>query len=59
MSVLIYLDTNVWLDYFLDRSSGLLSPSEIALHILKRSIFCEFQILISDILTVELEKYVE
>jgi predicted nucleic acid-binding protein len=59
MSKLIDIDTNVWLDYFLHRDKGMLSPADISLAILKRSISCEFRIVISDILLIELESYVD
>ena len=58
MSELIYIDTNVYLDYFMNRTKGILSPEEITYNILKRTLDCEFQIVISDILIVELERYV-
>lgn len=59
MSKLIYIDTNVWLDYFLKRDGGFLSPCEVAFQIFSRSVSCEFRILISDALVYELEKYVD
>lgn len=58
MSELIYIDTNVWLDYFFHRDKGLLSPCEISFRILSRSVLCEFRIILSDVLLFELEKFV-
>ena len=54
MSESIYLDTNIYLDYFLDRRG-----SETAYRILKRALDCEFVLVISDWLLVEMGKYAE
>ena len=59
MPELIYIDTNVYLDYFMNRTKGMLSPEEITYNILRRTLDCEFQIVLSDILVVEIEKYVK
>lgn len=59
MSELIYIDTNVWLDYFFNRDSGILSPAEISFELFKRSVSCEFYIVISSPLIFELEKYID
>jgi predicted nucleic acid-binding protein len=46
----IYLDTNVLMDFFLNRDSG-------AYSVIKRAIKCEFHILISPVVLEELHKY--
>ena len=58
MSKMIYLDTNVWLDYVLG-STGVYPLDEFARRILERSIDCEFIICVSDLLEFELKKYSE
>lgn len=57
MSKLVYVDTNVWLDYVKNRKSKYLDFSEIALNIFQRAVSCEFKILISKALMFELEKH--
>jgi predicted nucleic acid-binding protein len=52
MSEAIYLDTNVFLDYFLKRRG-----SDTAYRILMRSLKCEYNIVVSDWLLKELHKY--
>jgi len=52
MSEAIYLDTNVYLDYFMARRG-----SDIAYRILKRSLDCEFSLVISDWVLSELGRY--
>lgn len=56
MSRLIYIDTNVYVDYFENRSYGLRPASEFAFIIIQRAISCEFNIVISTLLVKELEK---
>jgi len=56
MSQKIYLDTNIYLDYCLNRSTKYLAYGDIAHTIFSRAISCEFTIIISDILLFELEK---
>jgi predicted nucleic acid-binding protein len=57
MSKLIYCDTNVYMDYFLGRHDRFAPLDEIAAQIFKRAISCEFSIIISRLLLVELERY--
>lgn len=59
MSKLIYIDTNVYLDLFLNRQSKYLSYADISQSIFNRSVSCEFYILISDLVIYELRKKVE
>lgn len=59
MSERIYLDTNVWLDYYWNRQSKYLDQGAIAHRILVRTIECEFTLIISDILLAELEQFVD
>lgn len=56
MSKLIYIDTNVYLDYFKERSYGLRPASEFAFILIQRAISCEFRIVISTKLMEELDK---
>jgi predicted nucleic acid-binding protein len=53
----IYLDTNVWLDYFLQRESKYISNKDVAFTIFQRTVSCEFQIIISDVLLKEILQY--
>lgn len=55
---LIYIDTNIYLDYLLKRR-GNTDYSYHAFNIFKRSISCEFRIVVSDHLLYELRKHVE
>lgn len=52
----IYLDTNVYLDYFFNRVNESIPSGELAYLLLRRTVSCEFDIVISDIILVELEK---
>jgi predicted nucleic acid-binding protein len=56
MSKLIYLDTNIFLDYALG-TDDIRPLDEFAKQIFIRAINCEFKILISDLLIYELSKY--
>ena len=58
MSKLIYIDTNVYLDYFEERSYGLRPANEFAFNLIQRTIACEFKIVLSTKLLEELEKRV-
>jgi predicted nucleic acid-binding protein len=49
----IYIDTNVYLDLFFNRSLSIYAEQ-----ILNRAILCEFYVVISDIVVYELEKYI-
>ena len=53
---LIYVDANVYLDYFYDRSDSLRPLGEFAYLVFKRAMSCEFRIAISPFLVYELEK---
>lgn len=57
MSQLIYIDTNVWLDYCLG-TNDLRPLDEFAKQLLERKINCEFHVIISDVLLFELSKYI-
>lgn len=54
MSKLIYIDTNVYIDYFSGRSSWLIPSGEIAFSLVNRTISCEFKLVFSDHLLKEL-----
>ena len=56
MSKLIYLDTNIWLDYIQERKGKYLDLQDFACRILNRTLSCEFNILVSDIVLFELRK---
>jgi len=58
MSTIVYIDANVWLDYYWNRKGRYLDLGDVAHRILQRTITCEFTVLVSDILLAELEKYV-
>lgn len=57
-SMKIYLDTCIYVDYFEDRSDNIRPLGELASQLLKRTFNCEFEIIISDWLLVEMEKRV-
>ncbi|MCD6414603.1 MAG: type II toxin-antitoxin system VapC family toxin [Candidatus Diapherotrites archaeon] len=52
----VYLDTNVYLDYFLDREDKLVPWNEFAFSLLRKTRECEFTILVSDVVIRELAK---
>lgn len=54
----LYVDTNIYLDYLLKRN-GKTNFAEHAFKLFKRTISCEFRIVVSDHLIYELSKYVE
>lgn len=54
MSQLIYLDTNIYMDYFDGRVDNLRPLGEFAFQLLKRTFECEFKIAISPIVVDEL-----
>ena len=56
--MLIYIDTNVWIDYFYNRVDRLRPLGDFSFNLLKSSADCKYTILISKWLLVELEKYV-
>jgi predicted nucleic acid-binding protein len=51
-----YLDTNIWLDYFENRSSGLIPLGEFAFQFLKSCLSNECEIYYSDFVIKELRK---
>lgn len=57
MSKLIYIDTNIWLDHYGDRKTKYISNGELARQIVNRGIDCEFNIVVSDLVMMELKKY--
>jgi predicted nucleic acid-binding protein len=58
MEILIYPDTNFYLDYFEDRRDNMRPLGEFAFSVLKRAIGCEFKIALSDWVVEELERHV-
>ena len=54
MTKLIYIDTNVYLDYFDGRTDYLRPLGEFAYQLLKRTLDCEFRIIISGLILKEL-----
>ena len=58
--MLLYVDTNVYLDFLLERCNKQGDDlEERAAQLFQRAIECEFDILVSDLLVRELEKHVE
>lgn len=56
MGRLIYLDSNIYLDYFENRRDILRPLGEFAFRLLKRTMNCEFEILVSSHIIDEVEK---
>ena len=54
MEKLIYLDTNIYLDYLENRTDKLRPLGEFAFQLIKRAIECEFKIIISGLIIKEL-----
>ena len=54
-SILIYCDTNFFIDYFYDRRDNIRPLGEFASLVLRRTFSCEFRIAISDWLLKEIE----
>lgn len=54
MSQLIYLDTNIYIDYLDGRVDNLRPLGEFAFQLLKRTFECEFSIVISSLILEEL-----
>jgi predicted nucleic acid-binding protein len=52
----LYLDTNVFLDYFLDRSGKKIPWNEFAFKLLQRARKCEFEVVVSKALFLELKE---
>lgn len=56
--VRIYCDTNIFLDYFGSRKDRFRDLGEFAFQIFRRTLDCEFELIISDWLLYELKNYV-
>jgi len=56
--VKIYCDTNILLDYFGSRKDRFRDLGEFAFQIFRRTLDCEFELIISDWLLYELKNYV-
>lgn len=59
MEETIYIDTNVYLDYFWGRKDYLRDLGDFAFLVLRKSLDCRYKIVISDWLTFEMDKYIE
>ena len=55
MSIKIYVDANIYLDYFFDRRDGIRPLAEFAYNIFRRALECEFEIIMSRLIVIELE----
>ena len=55
MSTKIYIASNIWLDFWLDRTLNLLPAGYYAKNLLDRVISCEFAIVLSNFIFKELE----
>lgn len=51
----IYIDTNIWIDYWTDRRNGFNLYGELARQMLGRVLDCEFEIVISDLILKEIK----
>jgi len=51
----LYVDTNIWIDYWKDRKSGFLPLGDFAMQMFNRVYDCEFTVLISDQIISELK----
>ncbi|MBC8501447.1 MAG: PIN domain-containing protein [Nanoarchaeota archaeon] len=59
METLLYCDTNFYIDYLENRHDRLRPLGSFAFELLRRTIECEFKIIISDFVITELERYVK
>ncbi len=59
MAELIYIDTNVYLDYWEARIDKMRPLGEFAYNVIKRAIDCEFIVIVSDIVFKELENHLD
>ena len=57
MSTRIYVDANVYLDYFEERTNGIRPLNDFAFKIFERTLECEFEIVISDATINEIERH--
>ncbi|MFT4312252.1 MAG: type II toxin-antitoxin system VapC family toxin [Candidatus Woesearchaeota archaeon] len=55
MSKRIYVDTNVWIDFFLNRNDSLRPLGEFAFELFYKTLGCSFTIVVSDWLLTELK----
>jgi len=55
METLIYLDSNIYIDYFDNRTDYLRPLGEFAFELIRRAISCEFKIIFSGVAAEELE----
>ena len=55
----IYCDANIFIDYFYSRKDKFRDLGEFAYQIFKRTLDCEFHIILSDWLLYELKNYIE
>ena len=55
MEILIYLDTNIYIDYFEGRVDYLRPLGEFAFNVIRKTLGCEFKILFSQIVMREIE----
>ncbi len=53
----IYLDTNIYLDWLECRTDRLRPLGEFAFQIIRRTLECEFEIIISDVVLFELKRH--
>ncbi len=59
MGELIYIDSNVYLDYLESRVDRLRPLGEFALRLFQRALECEFKVVVSELVTAEVEKHQE
>lgn len=52
---LIYLDTNIYIDYFENRSDRLRPLGEFAFNLIKKALNCEYKIIVSSLVMDELD----
>jgi hypothetical protein len=57
--MLMYLDTNIYLDYWESRRDSLRPLGEFAFSIIRRAVECEFEILISNLFLHELKERIK
>ncbi|MFC1455104.1 PIN domain-containing protein [Candidatus Undinarchaeota archaeon] len=51
----LYLDTHIWIDYWLNRRSGLNPIGDFASRLISETIACKYKIFISEVVCNELE----
>ena len=52
----VYLDTNIYIDYFLNRIDKLRPLGDFAFNLIKKIIMGEYKLIISDLVIIELER---